>query len=306
MPNVSHNVVSRSQKAGPQDRVGVRIQGLALNDQFLALARLAQSRAGSQDFTLKAVDDLFHEFALPGPVKPHNVATALERKGFLRRGTARGLWRVTPTGRSASEALVIGLDLAVLTAEAQVAGANLGGAAHPVVLPEFGAPLDLIGILRDFLQQHEFERNVFGMTRFPTEGSNQPPDPVQAALAVARQACEDHGLDFHLASDRQLHDDLWTNVAAHMWASRYGIGFFEDLAEPPLGLNYNLTTEVGAMLMTGRRCCLLKDPSINMLPTDLVGRIRKDVSLQDRDAVRSRLHAWIRDDLGLGACPRCP
>jgi hypothetical protein len=99
---------------------------------------------------------------------------------------------------------------------------------------------------------------------------------------------------------------LWTNVAAHMWASRYGIGFFEDLAEPPLGLNYNLTTEVGAMLMTGRRCCLLKDPSINMLPTDLVGRIRKDVSLQDRDAVRSRLHAWIRDDLGLGACPRCP
>lgn len=52
-----------------------------------------------------------------------------------------------------------------------------------------------------------------------------------------------------------------------MWASRYGVAFFEDLAKPASGLTYNLTTEVGAMLITGRRCCLLKDPSITSLPT---------------------------------------
>lgn len=86
---------------------------------------------------------------------------------------------------------------------------------------------------------------------------------------------------------------------------RYGVGFFEDLATPASGLNYNLTTEVGAMLITGRRCCLLKDSSITSLPTDLVGRIRKDVSLVDVDAVEAVLHAWIRDDLGLGSCPKC-
>src|SRR5207237_101555 len=115
-----------------------------------------------------------------------------------------------------------------------------------------------------------------------------------------------HGLAFHLASDQQLHDDLWTNVAVHMWASRYGVGFFEDLAVPRRGLNYNLTTEVGAMLMTGRRCCLLKDPSIASLPTDLVGRIRKDVDLRDAHAVGKTLHTWLSQDLGLGACASCP
>ncbi len=287
------------------DSVGARIQGLGLGEQFLALARLARSRGGTPDFTVGGVGDLFHELSLPAPARPHNVAAALERKGLVRRGRGRGIWRITPKGRTESERVVSGIDLAALVAEAAAAGTRLGGAAHPVILPELGAPPELVPILRGFLSQHEFDRNVFGMTRFPTEGSNEPPDPVKGALDLARRACEAHGLEFHLASDRQLHDDLWTNVAAHMWASRYGLAFFEDLAEPARGLNYNLTTEVGAMLMTGRRCCLLKDPSIASLPTDLVGRIRKDVSLRDPGAVESAIHAWIRADLGLGPCPVC-
>ncbi len=287
------------------ESVGVRVQGLALGEQFLALARLVQSRGGSPDFTVRAVDALFHELSLPAPAKPHNVAAVLERNGLIRRGKDRGVWRVTPKGRAESEKVVSGIDLAVLVAEAAAAGARLGGATHPVILPEFGAPPELLAILREFLQEHEFDRNVFGMTRFPREGSSEPPDPVKNALEVARTVCSAHGLEFHLASDRQLHDDLWTNVAAHMWASRYGVGFFEDLGKPPSGLNYNLTTEVGAMLITGRRCCLLKDPSITSLPTDLVGRIRKDVSLRQPDSVETVLHTWIRDDLGLGPCPAC-
>jgi hypothetical protein len=91
-----------------------------------------------------------------------------------------------------------------------------------------------------------------------------------------------------------------------MWASRYGIAFFEDLAKPRRGLNYNLTTEVGSMLITGRWCCLLKDPSIAELPTDLVGQIRKDVDLANPKSVEKALHGWLRDDLRLGACPGCP
>jgi hypothetical protein len=287
------------------DSVGVRVQALSEAEQVLALARLALARAGAQDFSAHAVNGLFHELSLPEPAKTHNVLAALERRGLVRRGKSYGLWRVTPKGRAESEEVVSGIDLAALTAEASATGARLGGAAHPVILPEFGAPPELIPILREFLERHEFDRNVFGMTRFPTEGSAEPPDPVRGALNSARRACDAHGLEFHLANDRQLHDDLWMNLAAHMWASRYGIGFFEDLAEPPRGLNYNLTTEVGSMLITGRRCCLLRDPSVESLPTDLVGRIRKDVELRDPEAVEETTHTWIREDLGLGSCPIC-
>jgi len=60
------------------------------------------------------------------------------------------------------------------------------------------------------------------------------------------------------------------------------------------------------MLITGRRCCLLKDPSIKELHTDLVGRIRKDVDLSKPKQVEKALHVWLRDDLRLGACAGCP
>jgi hypothetical protein len=285
---------------------GVRVQGLAQRDQVLALGRIGAARSADGDFNAPKLTALFQEFHLPAPSRIDHVLTSLAKAGMVRRSTQRGHWLVTPIGRADSERKVTGIDLAALAAEAASTGARLGGTPHPVILPEFGAPPELVPVLRDFLAQHDFDRNVFAMTRFPNEGSAEPPDPVRGALDVAVEVCASHGLELHLASDRQLHDDLWTNVAAHMWACRYGIGFFEDLADPPRGLNYNLTTEVGSMLMTGRRCCLLRDPSITSLPTDLVGRIRKDADLRKPRTVARALHLWIRDDLALGRCAACP
>ena len=98
-------------------------------------------------------------------------------------------------------------------------------------------------------------------------------------------------------------DDLWANVCAHMWGAKFGIAFFEDRRER--GLNQNMAIEVGAMLMTGRRCALLRDVSITSMPTDLVGRIYKPVDLTDLPTVEDALHGWLRDDLSLGACGDC-
>jgi hypothetical protein len=142
------------------------------------------------------------------------------------------------------------------------------------------------------------------MTRFPDEGvPEKGPDPVAPALDIARRVCELHGLEFHLASDRAMHDDLWMNVSAHMWASHYGIAFFED--RRGRGLNYNMTIEVGGMLLAGRRCLLLRDDSIKKMPTDLVGQIYKAVDLDDAGKVSRAVHSWIRDDLALGSCSDC-
>jgi hypothetical protein len=283
----------------------LRVQGLSLTDQVLVLARLAEARSETGDFTVAAVDGLFHELRLPPPGKTSNVVVAMEKKKLARRGVSRGLWRVTPLGATTVEKLLSGTELAALAAEAAAGGSRLGGAPHPVVLPELGAPPSLIPVLHDFLQEHPFDRNVFGMTRFPDEEQADPIDPVKPALDIARQVCALHGLEFHLASDRAMHDDLWTNITAHMWASRYGIGFFEDLASPKRGVNYNLTIEVGAMLMTGRRCALLKDESIDRMPTDLVGKIYKAIELDKPASVATALHGWIRDDLAMGPCADC-
>lgn len=93
------------------------------------------------------------------------------------------------------------------------------------------------------------------------------------------------------------------NVAGHMWGCRYGIAFFEN--RTGVGINYNLTIEVGAMLTLGRRCALLKDHSIKKLPTDLVGHIYTPIDLDDHVGLSTAVHRWLREDLGLSSCKGC-
>lgn len=284
--------------------VGARVQGWAFPDQALVLGMLAQGRGDDRTFSPADLADLFTELALPAPARPSNVVAALERRGDVTRGRVRGSWQLTPAGRDRVADLVSDMDVTALMAEAASSQApTLGHAQHAVISPAF-APPGLIDPLSRFLAEHPFDTNVFGMTRFPDEADGEHGvDPVDPALVVARHVCALHGLQFHLASDRAMDDDLWTNVAAHMWASRYGVAFFEDRRDR--GVNYNLTIEVGSMLMAGRRTALLKDHTIERLPTDLVGRIYKPVDLDDPETVAEALHAWIRDDLGLRACCEC-
>lgn len=285
------------------DSVALRLQRMSLRDQVLVLAHLVASRSEDRLATAAQVTDLFHEFGLPAPARTSNDFAALVTAKKLARTPERGKHRVTPIGREAVDSLMSDIDLTALVAEtATYGGTELGHAIHTLVPPSL-APPELIEPLRRFLADHPFDTNVFGMTRFADAKAGDS-DPVGKALSTAREVCRRHGLDFHLASDRAMHDDLWTNVTAHMWASRYGIGLFEDRVDR--GLNHNLLIEIGGMLTTGRRCALLKDGSLDKMPTDLVGRIYKSVDLKDQSQVAEVIHVWIRDDLGLGPCPACP
>src|SRR5262249_51646916 len=126
------------------------------------------------------------------------------------------------------------------------------------------------------LERFPFENNVFCMTRFPKdERETEYPDPVQGVIGAVRTALLAHGLILHLASDRQAEDELFGNVAAHMWACKYGIGLFETRFGSEF--NDNLQIEVGGMLIAGRRVALLKDRDTPNMPTDFVGHIYKSV-----------------------------
>jgi hypothetical protein len=281
------------------DTVGVRVQNLATKWQVLTLARIAQGRSATGRFSILELAALFEDTGLPQPGNIHaTVGTLLADKLLVRHGSGRGAtYRLTPIGVARSIELASDMDLAALVAEEATTGLpSLGATGHPTIPPSL-APPDLVGPLREFFERHPFETNVFGMTRFPDEDEDKGPDPVAPALEVARAVCGDHGLTFHLASDRQIVDDLWPNVAAHMWACKYGVAFFEDRRER--GLNYNLSIEVGSTIVLGRRVAILKDRTIERLPTDLTGRIYKSIDLDEPGTVRDALTAWIRDDLTL-------
>jgi len=286
-----------------EESIGIRVQRMPISDQALVLASVASGRAEDGTFTGRAVTQLFYEASLPVPDKIANVFTALKRAGRATHAKAHGAWTLTPVGRQRVAELV-GADAAALLAEAMPGGADLAHFRHALI-PASLAPPQLVRPVADFTQSSPSAAHVFGMTRFPDEDEDPDgPDPVAAALKVTDEALDGHGLRFLLASQRALVDDLWGNVAAHMWSSNYGIAFFED--RRGRGMNYNLVIEVGAMLMAGRRCLLLKDSSIERMPTDLVGFIYKSVDLDDQASVAQAVHEWAREDLSLGKCKDCP
>lgn len=287
----------RTDSVTSHDPVALRLQHLDLQTQTLALAALAADRDDAKVVTPTATSQLFSDFALPAPVKIANVFASLKTKKFVTPVTGRGAYKVTPMGRAAVAEKLSGLDFVALVAEGTTNNAPLLGQTQTALVPYTLAPPALVQPLRGFLADHPFDGNVFGMTRFHDAKAGTA-DPLGRALGVARDVCKENGLEFHLASDRAIVDDVWANVMAHMWGSRYGVGFFEDRVER--GLNYNLVTEVGAMLMTGRRVALLKDGSIDKMPTDLVGMIYKSVDLLDEATVRARVTDWLKDDLRVG------
>jgi hypothetical protein len=235
---------------------------------------------------------------------PGNVSRSLGqlRNQQLAVRRSDGRWSLTPVGTRRAMELLGDIDAAALEPQLRdLASADMGQEALFTLAPAL-APTKWQRGIAQLLESHAFETNVFCMLRFPDPADND--DPNGAAVTAIREALTPHGLSLHLASDRVIDDDLWGNIAAHMWACQYGVGLFES--RTPRGLNYNLLIEIGSMLITGRRCALLKDTTAPNMPTDLLGQIYKPVDLADTAAVAETIHKWAADDLGLGRCSHCP
>jgi hypothetical protein len=278
------------------------------------LGQLAGAQAGDGWFGPGDVQRLFEVLRVPAPGNVSQELARLRLGGFVRTRQLRPAWSVTPEGRVRAQELVGELDPVLATAEAeQAGGARLGHAVHTVIPPSL-APVKWVHPIQQMLEEFDFDNNVFCMTRFPIDAADTSYlDPVADVIPAARDTLRRHGLLLHVASDRQLDDDLFGNIAAHMWACRYGIALLEDRLDR--GLNKNLVIEMGSMLITGRRCVLLKDKTVEpqggdrekeMIPTDFVGQIFKSVDFDDLESVTAALHVWAARDLGLGECPSCP
>ncbi|UCH86617.1 MAG: hypothetical protein JSU97_08900 [Dehalococcoidia bacterium] len=236
---------------------------------------------------------MFIQLRLPPPSNISRNLAILADQGFVMQ-PGHGQWATTPTGKERLRILMAGVDDEQLQRLVdQTEEAEFSNTRHHLLPPQLAPAAFQVGIGR-FLEGHPFDRNVLCMSRFPrTRG-----DPIHDAIAVSRSTCAEAGFEMHLASDRVVEDLLFGNVAAAMWASRFGIAVFEDRVGE--GLNYNVILEVGAMLATGRRCLLLKDVTIGTLPTDLVGHIYQSIDLDDPATIATAVARWITQDLGLG------
>lgn len=275
------------------DNLPLQVQTLGgFDDQTLVLAHVACLHDGSGVVSPAEVLDAFVKLWLPPPA---NVNQHLSRlaKSHLVMQPSPATWAVTPLGVERIRLLMEGVSDEALSRIGVTGREPWFGQAEHHLIPPTLAPASFQQGIGRFLDGHPFDQNVFGVSRFPKDEH----DPLYECLKACRETCAAHKLEFHLASDRAVEDLLFGNVAAAMWASRYGIALLED--RDGKGLNYNVIFEVGAMLVTGRRCLLLKDRTIPQLPTDLVGHIYTPVDIDDTPSVGTAVAEWITRSLGL-------
>ncbi len=280
-----------------RDSVRLRLQALPVPSRALALGALAGARSGDGVFSTKQVADLMTDLRLP-PVGNLSATLGRLRGQNLVMQPAAGTWALTPLGEREANAQGVAVPGAAVQAAGQPSGSEFGERHHDLIPPLLG-PMGAAPGLNRVLDESPFEQNVMLITRFPKDEE----DHFAKLIPQLRGAVAAHGLRLLVASDGMKEDTLWANVVTYMWASKYAIVLLD---KPGEALNSNVLIEIGGMLMTGRRCAILRDQSVPAMPSDLVGHIYKGADLADHDASVAEIHKWIRDDLSLGACPSCP
>jgi hypothetical protein len=297
-------LTSKATAGAHGESIRLRLQELSGPLQVLALGTLAAQRSETGVFTAHEVTALLSELRLP-PIA--NLSATLSRlrtqKALMRPENDQ--WALTPLGerRLADDAAHVSTHALALDL-GQVAGSEFGN-KHHALIPPFLSPIAAAPGLSRILDSTPFEKNVMLITRFP----KGPEDHFATLIPKLREAVAAHDLVLQVASDGMAEDTLWSNVNTYMWASKYAIVLMdavkrEDDADEVL--NYNVLIEIGGMLMTGRRCAILRDKSVPVMPSDLVGHIYKETDLSDHAASVGQIHRWIKDDLGLGECGACP
>jgi hypothetical protein len=268
-------------------------------ERVLAAGLVVETRADGGRFKAAELGDLFDSLRVPSPTNINEYLRRLSVDNLVLKRKGGG-WSLTPLGREFVDKLIGRIDIEQVEAEQLAGGSSeLGGVQHPLIPPEM-APVRFRSAIERLLGESEFERNVFCMTRFPS--ASEKDKLLQLALDTAREQLQGHGLTMHLANDRQADDELFSNVVAHIWGCKYGIAFLETLDGEEEGgqLNDNVLIEIGAMLVSGRRCCLLKDVGAPSLPTDFIAQIYKEIEVSDSGAVQESVASWVRDDLQIG------
>lgn len=287
-----------STQGTPAESIRLRLQGLPGPLQALAVGALAALQSPDGAFTTREVTDLLRDLRLPPVANASATLGRLRQEGLLMR-PVNDSWALTPKGEARLNDETAHVPTHALALDLGHTPGSEFGDQHHALIPPFLGPMGAASGLSRILDRGPFERNVMLITRFP----KGPEDHFAQLIPKLRDAVAEHGLTLQVASDGMAEDTLWANVVTYMWACKYAIVLM-DSADGVL--NSNVLIEIGGMLMTGRRCAILRDTSVPVMPSDLVGHIYKPTDLSDHDASLTEIHKWIRDDLGLSECMLCP
>ncbi|MDF1756485.1 MAG: hypothetical protein P1U89_27110 [Verrucomicrobiales bacterium] len=142
--------------------------------------------------------------------------------------------------------------------------------------------------LSKFRDDFPKRKTAFIMMQF---GSSKAHDRIVSAL---KKALDIHGITALRADDKDYSDELLDNVLTYVHGCDFGIAVFERIDSDVF--NPNVSLEVGYTMALQKPVCFLKDNSLRLLQTDLIGRLYRSFDPHDPEkTIPIEMEKWMRD-----------
>jgi len=116
----------------------------------------------------------------------------------------------------------------------------------------------------------------------------------KGVIDAIRKTLDERGIKGVRADDKEYHEDLYGNIKTYMHGCSFAVAVFERIESDDF--NPNVAYEVGYMRAMGKPVCLLKDKTLETLPTDLIGKLYRPFDPQEpKKTISDQLGRWLSD-----------
>ncbi|HZX16189.1 MAG TPA: TIR domain-containing protein [Pseudomonas sp.] len=150
------------------------------------------------------------------------------------------------------------------------------------------APQRLKSALFDlFSDWPDYRKNCFLIMSFRETPFHRE---VHAAL---RKILSQHGFNLLRADDRAYSDDVLSNIETYIFGSKFAFSVHDRIENE--NHNANVSLEIGYLMGQGKHVCLLKEQSVNSLPSDLQGRLYVSFSMFNiESSLAIAVEGWLK------------
>lgn len=150
-------------------------------------------------------------------------------------------------------------------------------------------PVEIIESLKKFRESYpEPNKIAFIMMQF---GNTQEHSDI---LKSIKKTLDKYGLIGIRADDKIFHNDNFYNILTYLHGCDFGIAVFEKISRK--SFNPNVSLEIGYLFALNKQVCLLKEKSIQTLPSDLIGKLYQEFDIKKCDiSINNVVRNWMAD-----------
>lgn len=155
--------------------------------------------------------------------------------------------------------------------------------------PIDAAPGHLKPFVMSFLADHpDFRRNCFLIMPFHETEFHK------SVHAILKEYLASQNINLHRADDKAYSSDLFSNIEAYIYGCKFAISIHDRVLNEQH--NPNVSLEVGYMLGQKKEVCLLKERTVQQLPSDLHGKLYVEFDgFNIQSSVEDSLSKWLSD-----------